>query len=143
MKCALLLLLVACRGTDVKPDEFRVDVGHGETSGQTGLRDMDSESNWGSLGLTWYIGDEERREHERRYEEWLWAKEKAPAAIPSPEPAQPARTSSASPEAAAPVAAASQDSRHDDGDPTFWQRLVPLVPAMILALVGLVLKEKH
>lgn len=99
MKYAILLLLLAgCAGTDAKPDEFNVTFGAGDTdsSGKLGKRPTsgDSESQWATVGWTWYIGDVEHREHEAAYLEALKLPPPAPVVVapvvvreePKPEP---------------------------------------------------------
>lgn len=60
MKYLWLLLLAGCANTDLAPDEFAFTVGSGDTdtAGHTGYRSTtsDSDSQWLTLGWTWYIG---------------------------------------------------------------------------------------
>jgi hypothetical protein len=127
---AILILLVSCKSTDVQPDEFRVDYGHGDMNVSGSRPDMYEDMY--SVGLTWYIGDVAKRDHEEAFEEFMrtWQPEvvvkQEPPVVVAPEPAA--------------VAASEQEPEHKKPAPLDWW---PMFPGIALAVLGALLKEKH
>jgi hypothetical protein len=83
----LLLLLAGCKGTDSKPDEFHVFLGHGDGSIDRG-KGYDYSGDSVTVGWTWHLGDKQDRED--RLADWaelrqsILAVEKAVARQPAP-----------------------------------------------------------
>jgi len=139
-----LLLLCACKGTDATPDEFHVIYGQANGDGHDSNRSTNDFVESASVGLTWHIGDVARREREDEYLAAIQAVAERPQPAPvvvSPvivhdHPVQEAPQGEPRPlpEEAEPTSGE---------DPTIWQKLIPLVPGILLAFAGLIFKEKH
>lgn len=125
MKYALaLLLLCSCANTDLAPDEFGVTFGVGDTdtSGKTGYRDTtsDSDSQWMSVGWTWYIGKDAPPTHETAYLDKLYEANPEPVVVaPQPET----------------VKAKEPPKEHGGSSPL--SSMLPYLPALALAIIGL------
>ena len=142
MKYLFLLLLCACKGTDIQPDSVGVTYGHGEsTFDNTARTGMDS--NYGEVTLTWKIGDvaerAERAATEERYLQEIRALPQMPTVVvqqaalsplPDEPPAALASTS--------PCEAVEHPTKKPN--PLEWW---PLLPGFALAVLGALLKEKH
>lgn len=137
MKLLLLILLAcSCAGTDLKPDEFRVDFGKGHTDMDSATTTTpgwwdpsrsfetsgDSSSQWFSFGWTWKLGDVAQREHEDAYLARLYEPREPSAPAPKPVPVVVAAHESA------------PEPKHEEQAP--WKSALPYIPALALAVIG-------
>lgn len=107
MRCViacLFLFFASCKGFDLAPDEFRADYGTGNARSNFDNRntDFETDSQWVSFGLTWYLGrsyieDSLEREAKRTDEMYRMFLEKERAVA---KPVQPAPVNPLQPEPA-------------------------------------------
>lgn len=130
MKYLLLLLLCACQ-TDAIPDRLTVAGSHGDYDFDHSGRSM--EGNAVTVGLEFDL-TKPPPASDTRYDDWLWQKQEAPGPVKAPEPASLQGAQFAAPEPTKPA---------EERKPLTPADILPLVPGLLLAIAGALLKEKH